>query len=402
MQRPGALHASAANGLWMSAARILPHTLGLLFLSRAVLTPRSTLQKCAGSSTYPFGKHFVLACRPCQHYKRPVLLCRRTAALTDQPTAVSTPAAADIPCMGSPVRAADSAVGGDAVAQRPPGGSPTQPSSLCGAAPGDSRASFAGSIDVGVAHSPHAATEPDLAAPAPEPDSAQLCTHTSPAAVPAEEPACAAAAERAGRASMPGPWASAAAPAADKSCAGSESLSMGAPTAPRCAAAPPAKGHAKPVLAPAAVQGRWRARGAAGAMQPGCQGPASSPGADQRSGVCSNASAHQQQLEHCGGMSRPAEGRRATRIPSCCRSSDPAERRAASSSPTEGQRASRIPSCRSSGHAEDASSSPGADPPRALDRRGGSWRPQSAGVGGPGRVQRAASCWEGRLAANLG
>lgn len=397
---------------------------------------------CAGSSTLDMqGIHWIR--RPhvnaglCYRGEQLRLLCRRTAALTDQLAAATSPAVAALSPTGSPVRAADSTVGGYAVAQQAHSSLPAQPHTPRGAALGGSRAPFSGSIDVCGMHTLHAAAEPDDAAHVPdraaavlhgeasspcegissmrssgtatEPDSEQLCAHASLAEVPAQEPPCAAAAERAQCASMPGPLGLAAASAADKPHAGSGSPSVVAPCATRCTAVPPAKGHAKPVLAPAAVQGRWRARGAAGCaanagtMQPGCQGSTSNHGADQRAGLCSDASAHQQQLEHCAGISSPAEGRRDTRIPSC-RSGDPGERRAASSSPTEGPRAARIPSCRSSGHAEDgaAGSSPGADPLRALGRRGGDWRPQSAGAGGPGRVQRAASCWEGRLTANLG
>ena len=332
--------------------------------------------------------------------------------------------------MGSPVRAADSVEAGQAAAQQAHSRSPAQPHSPRDTALGGSRAPFAGSIDVCCTQSPHAAAEPGNAARAPDcaaallhgeattmcrgspgaapaPDLAQLCAHASLAEVSAREPPCAAAAERVGRASTPGPLGLAASFAADRPHARSGAPSIVAPCAAKCIAAPPAKGHAKPVLAPAAAQGRWRARGAAGCaagagtMQPERQGAASSPGADQRAGICSDASAHQQRLEHPAGISSPTEGRRMTRIPSC-RGGDPAERRAVSSSPTEGQRASSIPSCRSSGHAEGgaASSSPGADPLGALGRRGCGWRPQSAD--GPGRVQRAASCWEGRLAANLG
>ena len=316
------------------------------------------------------------------------------------------------------------------MAQQAHSSSPAQPHSPSGAALGGSRATFSGSIDVCGTHTLHAAAEPDDAAhvpdcpaavlhgeatticrgspgAAPAPDAAQLCAHASLAEVPAREPPCAAAAERVGRASTPGSLGLAASSAADKPHAGSGAPSVVAPCAAKCIAAPPSKGHAKPVLAPAAVQGRWRARGAAscaagaGTVQPERQGPTSSPGADQRAGICSDASAHQQRLEHPAGISSPTEGWRMTRIPSC-RSGDPAERRATSSSPTEGQRASRLPSCRSSGPAEGgaASPSPGADPLGALGRRGGGWRPQSADS--PGRVRRAASCWEGRLAANLG
>ena len=367
--------------------------------------------------------------------QRPHLPCRRTAALTDRLAAATLPAAAALSPVGSPVRAADSAVGGHAVAQQAHSSSPAQPHSPRDAALSGSRAPFAGSIDVCGTQPPHAAAEPDAAAHVPDcaatvlhgeasstcegisskhspgvapvPDAAQLHAPTSPAAVPAQEPLSAAAAERAERASMPVPLALAAASASNKYYAGSGSPSMVAPCVARCAAAPPAKGHAKPVLAPAAAQGRWRMRGAAGSaadagtVQPERLGPSKGSGEDQRAGICSDARAHHQELEHCAGASSPGEGQRATGIPSC-RSGDLVERRAASTSPTGNLRASMIPSCRSSGHAEDgtASTSPGADKLRALGRRGGDWRPQSAG--GQGRVQRAASCWEGRLAANLG
>ena len=317
------------------------------------------------------------------------------------------------------------------MAQRPLSGSPTQPSSPCGLPSGSRLAPFAGSIAVGGLSSPHAAAEPDQAAArvpdqaaavlhgeasssckglpgaAPEPDLAQLCARTLPAAVPAREDACAAAAERAERASTPP--ALAAAVAAVKLPAGSDPATATGPHEARSVAAPPAKGYAKPVLAPVATQGRWRARGAgctAGAdtKQPGHQGPSLSPGADQLAGRSASTSAREQQREHCADISSPPEGRCASRIPSC-RAVDPAERRAASLSPAESQCASRIKSCRSSSsHAEDgaASSSPGADQHRVLGRRDSDREPLDAGASGPGRVQRAASCWEGRLASTLG